>query len=60
MSLWLPEGKGKGRDRLGVWDDMYAVLYLKITNKDLLYSMGNSVQHTGFQFQRDNAVVSHP
>ena len=34
--MWLPEGKGKGRDRLGVWDDMYTLLYLKITNKDLL------------------------
>ena len=60
MSLRLPEGKGRGRDRLGVWDDMYTRLYLKITNKDLLYSTENSVQYTGFQLQRENAAVSHP
>ena len=37
-------GKDGGRDReFGM--DMYILLYLKwITNKDLLYSIGNSVQ----------------
>ena len=35
------------RDRLGVWIDMYTLLYLKyITNKVLLYSTGNSAQHS--------------
>ena len=45
MSLWLPgEGLGKGIVReFGI--DMYTLLYSKrITNKDLLYSTGNSAQ----------------
>ena len=46
MNLWLPgvgEGWGEGIFReFGI--DMYTLLYLKcITNKDLLYSTGNSV-----------------
>ena len=46
MNLWLP-GKGLGERivrEFGI--DMYTLLYLKwITNKDLLYSTWNSVQH---------------
>ena len=45
MNLWLPrERLGEGRVReFGM--DMYTVLYLKwITDKDLLYSTGNSAQ----------------
>ena len=39
-------GKDGGRDSKGMWDgDMYTLLYLKwITNKVLLYSIGNSAQ----------------
>ena len=53
MNVWLTgtggrgvEGCGGGIDwELGV--DMYPLLYLKeITNKDLLYSRGNSVQYS--------------
>ena len=34
-----------GRDSQGGWDGMYTLLYFKwITNKDLLYSTGNSTQ----------------
>ena len=48
MNLWLPGGGGgrwqKGIDR-ELELDMYTLLYLKrITNKDLLYSTGNSDQ----------------
>ena len=47
-NLWLPGG---GRWRGGIdWEfgiDMYTLLYLKqITNKDLLYSTGNSAQYS--------------
>ena len=45
MNLWLPgEGWGEGIVReFGI--NMYTLLYLKwITNKDLLYSTGNSAQ----------------
>ena len=44
MNLWLLGGRRGGRDReFGM--DMYTLLYLKwITNKDLSYSTGNSVQ----------------
>ena len=45
MNLWwLGAGAPEGRDRK-FWMDMHTLLYLKwITNKDLLYSTGNSVQ----------------
>ena len=47
MNLWLPGGKGSGGGM--DWDfgiDMYKLLYLKwITNKNLLYSTGNSAQY---------------
>ena len=48
MDLWLPRGEG-------LWEgivrdsgtDMYTLLYLKqATNKDLLYSTGNSAQYS--------------
>ena len=43
-NLWLQKGKGGGRDKLGAWD--WHILYLKwITNKDLLFSTGNSTQY---------------
>ena len=45
--LWLPEGKGgqEGYREIGV--DTYMLLYTKyITNKDLLYSTGNSTQYS--------------
>ena len=46
MNLWLLAGEG-GREGIvrefGI--DMYILLYLKrLTNKDLLYSTGNSAQ----------------
>ena len=35
----------EGRDSYGVWMYMYTLLYFKwITNKKLLYSIGNSAQ----------------
>ena len=45
MNLWwLGAGAPEDRDRK-FWMDMHTLLYLKwITNKDLLYSTGNSVQ----------------
>ena len=46
VDLWLPGGRlGEGIVReFGI--DMYTLLYLKwITNKDLLYSTGNSTQY---------------
>ena len=44
LMVTIGEGKGEGIVReFGI--NMYTLLYLKwITNKDLLYSMGNSVQ----------------
>ena len=44
LNLWLPAGKGEGIVReFGMI--MHTLLYLKwITNKDLLYSTGNSAQ----------------
>ena len=36
-----------GKDKLGDWVDIYMLLYIKqITNKDLLYSTGNSSQYS--------------
>ena len=38
-------GKGAGRDKLEIGINIYTLLYIKqITNKDLLYSTGNSTQ----------------
>ena len=45
-NLWLPGGKGGGGIVREFGIDMYTLLYLKwITNKDLLYSIGNSAQY---------------
>ena len=45
--LMVTRGKGRGKGivrEFGI--DMYTLLYLKwITNKDLLYSTGNSAQY---------------
>ena len=39
------ESGGGGRDKLGDWDwHIHTVIY-KITNNNLLYSMGNSTQY---------------
>ena len=47
--LWLPGGMGGGGGGIN-WKtgvDIYTLLYIKqITNKDLLYSTGNSTQHS--------------
>ena len=43
----LTEGRDKGRDRT----DLYTVLHVKqITNKDLLYSTGNSTQFSAMTY----------
>ena len=43
---WDWEERMTGRDRLGVWDwHVYTVIF-KTTNKDLLYSTGNSTQYS--------------
>jgi len=45
LSLWLQGGKLGGGIVRESGTDMYTLLYLKrITNKDLLYSTGNSAQ----------------
>ena len=37
----------KGRDKLEDWDrHIYTTIYKQITNKDLLYSSGNSSQYS--------------
>ena len=48
MNLMVTGGTVEGRDRLGIWDRyVHTILYLKyITNKDLLYSPGNSAQYS--------------
>ena len=44
--LMVNKGKGGSRDKLGVWDYIYPLLYTKlISNKDLL-QQGNSVQYS--------------
>ena len=45
MNLWLPGGRLGGGIVREIGMDMYTLLYLRwITNKDLLYSSGNSAQ----------------
>ena len=35
------------REKFGGWDDIYTLIYIKlITNKDLLFSTGNSTQYS--------------
>ena len=45
-NLWLPGDKGEGINwEIGI--DIYTLLFIKqITNKDLLYSAGNSTQYS--------------
>ena len=43
MSLWLPGGKVRGRDSLGIWDGHVYTANFKMDNQqDVLYSMRNS------------------
>ena len=44
--LWLPKGKGGGRDKLGVWDKCIHTAIYKIIDNNLLYSTGNSTQYS--------------
>ena len=60
MNLWLPGRKGRGRI---VWEfGIGTLLYLKyITNKDLLYSTGNSAQYSvitkkGEKLKKDTGI----
>ena len=45
-NLWLPKGKGGGggiNQEFG--NNIYTLLYIKLVNKDLLYSTGNYTQY---------------
>ena len=45
-NLWLPRRKGKGGINWEIGVDIYSLPYIKQrTNKDLLYSTGNSTQY---------------
>ena len=46
--LMVMGGRVEGRDRLGVWDWHIQTTMFKITNKDLLYSTGNSAQYSQY------------
>ena len=47
MNLWLPGGRVRGGIDWEFGADTYTLLYLKqTTNKDLLYSTGNSAQYS--------------
>ena len=49
-NLWLPEDAGR-RINWEIGTDIYTLLYIKqITNKDLLYSRGNSTQYSVMTF----------
>ena len=43
-NLWLAKGKGGGVN-LEFKINRYALLYIKINSKDLLYSTGNNIQY---------------
>ena len=46
-NLWLPGGRVGGGINREIGIDIYTLLYIKqITNKDLLYSTGNSTQYS--------------
>ena len=46
-NLWLPRGKGQGEINWETGIDIYTILYIKqITNKNLVYSTGNSTQYS--------------
>ena len=45
-NLWLPKGKGMGRDKLEVQDQqIQTTIHKQINNKVLLYSIGNHIQY---------------
>ena len=45
-TLWLPKGKGWGRDKLGVWDYQTQTIYTEWINSQVpLYSTGNYVKY---------------
>ena len=48
MNLWLPGRKNEGEGIDWVFGiDIYIILYIrKITNKNLLYCTGNSIQYS--------------
>ena len=47
INFWLPGGKGGGGINWEIGIDIYTLLYIKqITHMDLLYSTGNSPQHS--------------
>ena len=44
-NLWLPKGIGGAGGEIGVWINMYKLLYIKwISNRDLLNSTENYIQ----------------
>ena len=46
-TLMVIKGEEVGWDKLGEWTDIYTLLYIQqITNKDLLFSTGNSTQYS--------------
>ena len=51
---WLPGGKGGGINwEIGI--DIYILLYIKqITDKDLLYSTGNSTQYSNGLYGKES------
>ena len=47
------QGGKEGRDKLGDWDwHIHTTIYKIITNKDLLYSTGNSTQYSVMAYMR--------
>lgn len=45
--FWLPEGKGGGKERQGVWDErVHSVVFKTDNHEDLLYGTGNSDQYS--------------
>ena len=54
-NLWLPKGQRGESDKLGDGINIYTLLYIKqITNKDLLYSIGNSTQYSAITYMEKN------
>ena len=49
------EGNGNGRLNWELWIGIYTLLYIKqITNKDLLYGTGNSIQYFVITIRENN------
>ena len=45
-NLWLPKGKGQGRDKLGVWNQqIHSTIYKKDKQQGPTYSTGNYIQY---------------